>query len=299
MKYQIKIILSLIGLISPSLISCQEPPTNLTLAYGDSGESKGYYLNDPDHNYKLPGILEEVSGLTWLGNGQVGCVQDEDGVFYVYDLNKEEIVAKNKFGEPGDYEGVQMVEDVIYVVKSNGDLYHFEQEPGEVRVDRKKEKLPFKAKNDIEGLGYSTSQKKLLVALKGNSGLDGEDKKGKRVYLLDRKTFKVNKKAFLTIRLKDLQEKVKMEGKELKIKEFRPSAIAEHPITKDIYVVASAGKAVVVYSAQAEFKSIFLLDKKVHRQPEGICFAQDGTLYLSNEGGGEKGYILQFDYKKQ
>jgi uncharacterized protein YjiK len=39
------------------------------------------------------------------------------------------------------------------------------------------------------------------------------------------------------------------------------------------------------------------LDPKLLRQPEGICFSPEGTLFIASEGDGKKGYLLQFDAK--
>ena len=40
------------------------------------------------------------------------------------------------------------------------------------------------------------------------------------------------------------------------------------------------------------------LKKKIHEQPEGIVFAQDGTMYISNEGKEGKGKIYKFAYNE-
>jgi uncharacterized protein YjiK len=34
------------------------------------------------------------------------------------------------------------------------------------------------------------------------------------------------------------------------------------------------------------------------KQPEGICFAPEGDLYISSEGRGADGFILRFAYAK-
>ncbi len=43
-------------------------------------------------------------------------------------------------------------------------------------------------------------------------------------------------------------------------------------------------------------KSIILLDKNVHAQPEGITFDMSGNLYISNEG--KKGRAMLYKYSR-
>ena len=37
------------------------------------------------------------------------------------------------------------------------------------------------------------------------------------------------------------------------------------------------------------------LDPNEFRQPEGICFSPSGDMFISSEGQGGKGYILEFE----
>ena len=55
----------------------------------------------------------------------------------------------------------------------------------------------------------------------------------------------------------------------------------------------------MVISQEGQLLHIEKLRKEVHAQPEGLCFDQDGTLYIANEGKGAKGRILRFDYHQQ
>jgi hypothetical protein len=61
-----------------------------------------YDLNAPDQVYKLNSELEEISALTYLEDGKLACVQDEDGILYTFDAQEGEIVGKYKFGKHGD-----------------------------------------------------------------------------------------------------------------------------------------------------------------------------------------------------
>ena len=79
--------------------------------------------------------------------------------------------------------------------------------------------------------------------------------------------------------------------------DFSPSAIAIHPITGNIFLTSSVGKLLLVLSPNGQIMHIEKLSKKVHPQPEGLCFDPAGTLYISNEGKGEDGLIYRFNYK--
>ncbi len=79
---------------------------------------------------------------------------------------------------------------------------------------------------------------------------------------------------------------------------FQPSAIAIHPITGNLYILASVGKSLAVFSKQGKMLSLVRLNSKIHAQPEGICFSPDGTLYIVNEGKDGKGIILKFEQNR-
>ena len=82
-------------------------------------------------------------------------------------------------------------------------------------------------------------------------------------------------------------------------KKFAPSALAIHPVTHDIYVISSAGKQLLVLSADGNIKESHQLTSKQFKQPEGMAFAANGDLYISNEGKGGEGNILLFPYQKK
>lgn len=79
-----------------------------------------------------------------------------------------------------------------------------------------------------------------------------------------------------------------------KHKPFKPSGVAVHPKTKDIFVIGTVGKMMIILSPEGDIKDLIPLDPKLFRQPEGICFSPKGDLYISSEGKGKKGYILKF-----
>ncbi|MGF7216302.1 uncharacterized protein YjiK [Spirosoma lacussanchae] len=241
-----------------------------------------YDLQSPDDDVTLPKALEEISGLTYYKDGQLLCVQDEEAVVYVYDSRKKKVVKDFGFGGYGDFEGIEYVNGEVYVLESNGNLFRFK--PESTQIGRTKTDLP--AKTEVEGLGYDPKTKRLLLAVK-NGGSASSDK---AVYSFDL----LNRAVFKDMQLNDEQ----LNGAGIDPKTYKPSGIAVHPITGEWYILTSAGKRLVITNRQAKITYSESLDPKRFRQPEGICFAPNGDLFIASEGDGKKGYLMRFAYKK-
>ena len=125
---------------------------------------KGLYdLGSPDHRYTMPASLEEISGISWTGKGTLACIQDESGIIYCYNLEKEKVVSEIKFGKDGDYEDISIVKNTAYVLKSNGDIFRVKNfKKDEIKVKRYKTLLS--NKNDAEGMFYDSSENRWLIA---------------------------------------------------------------------------------------------------------------------------------------
>jgi len=260
-----------------------------------------YDLKKPSEKYLLPYVLEEISGLTYVKNGRVLAIDDETGKVFEYNLNTKEIIHSIKFHKPDDYEGIEYVNDTVYILRSDGDIFSFPYtEEKEVDADKIETKLS--GKNDTEGLGYNPETGNLLIACK-EKGEIGEDIKGKAraIYHYDIKREKVKKDPFSVISAKRLEKfwesKKDFDYETDRIK-FKPSGIAFNPIDKNFYIIASIGKLLVVVNANGEIVNTYPLYPGLLGQPEGICFNEQGDLFISSEGEGDRGYILKFPIKK-
>ncbi len=272
-----------------------------------------YNVNQPDQTWKLPDKLNEISGVSFIDKYRLACVQDEKGNIYIFNLFSGEIERKIDFEKDGDYEAIEIVKNDAWVLKSNGTLYKIKNYLNENEDDVEKYPTILTQKNDTEGLGYDANTNRLLLACKGHPFID--DKKGKNfkaLYFFDIETNLLDLDPFLLIDLdfiKDLKNynTVTKLGVELLANldhskgdlSFQPSALAIHPLTKNIYILASVGNLLVVYSPEKEIQTVIQLKSGVHPQPEGICFSPDGTLYISNEGKKKKGTISVFYPKTQ
>jgi hypothetical protein len=282
---------------------CQPPEITFT---------KGMYeLGRPDQRFSMPPSLKEISGISWIGKGMLACNEDENGTIYIYSLEEKVVIDSRKFGKDGDYEDIAVVSSTAYVLLSKGDIFRvkdFQQDDFKV----KRYKTDLSKKNDAEGLAYDSSESRLLIALKGSPAVDKEKPfKGYRaVYAFDLETKQLGKDPVYLVDLRRI-ESYRDQGNFTQFSSklarilgitdpygnFRPSGIAIHPLTDDIYIISSVGKLLVVLDREGLVLGVQALDPVLYKQPEGICFSPGGDLYISSEGRGGKGYILKFKPK--
>ncbi len=250
------------------------------------GNPLNYDLENPDQVYKLPEYLAEVSALTYYEEGQLAMLNDESGRMFIYDINEEDIVQRVRFKGSGDFEGIERIGDYIYAIESKGNLFKFQ-----VNMEGVVEKIetPFKKSNNVEGMGYDPFQKRILFGLKDSGDVGNFSVKGRGIYCLNLETNEFEAKPIYTILKDDLERVV---GKDFR---FKPSGLAVHPRTGELYVLSANDRAIIVFNADGTPKNLTRLKRKNYPQPEGIAFFPDGTLFISNEVEDEGGTILRFN----
>jgi DNA-binding beta-propeller fold protein YncE len=267
-----------------------------------------YRLSEPAESRALPNSLVEISGLGFVDDGRLACIQDEKGIIYVYNLNSGKIELDRNFAEDGDYEGIEIVADDAWVLKSNGTLYKVSGYLKGPNPETTEFPTALSGRNDTEGLAYDPVRGNLLIACKGVPFFKVEETSNlKAVYSFNPSTGQLTGKPFLLIDPdsvvhyrhpgsdgppgKNIQD-LSSQGEEQE--PFMPSGIAVHPLTGDIYILGSVGKLLLVYSAEGEMLAMISLNRKLFPKPEGICFSPDGKLYISSEGKGQHGKIMLF-----
>src|SRR3954465_9801781 len=83
---------------------------------------RDYDLNNPQV-YKLPKVLNEISGISFLNGNEntVYAEQDEEGKLFYFRLGSNDI-KETKFGRKGDYEDMQLCNGYIVMLRSDGAL---------------------------------------------------------------------------------------------------------------------------------------------------------------------------------
>jgi hypothetical protein len=259
-----------------------------------------YALDSPTRVDTLPRVLEEASGLTDVSTTEVAIVQDELGVFFVYDLKTRRITKRVPFGPPGDYEGLTRLGDFMFVLESSGSLVTVRDWRGDPQVDRRSLDLPT---SDNEGLGYDPFTRRLLVAPKSRWQSDKATKHLRAIFAFDPESRKLDASPALVIDVnrlieyanahdRALPEKVR-KGKQRVALRFMPASIAVHPETREIYVLSAIDHVLAAFDRAGNVTGYAILDAERYRQPEGMTFLADKTLVIANEAAGKSPELIQ------
>lgn len=270
-----------------------------------------YDLNKPSEVLKLPGRLKEISGITFWNISKMACVQDEKGIIYLYDIRKDKIKKELSFGDDKDYEGITNVHDTLYVLCSNGDIFEVEQ-PGLDSQLTTTYKTFLNKHNNCEGLCFDESNQRLLIACKGRPAKGTAAKSMKAIYSFSLQTKTLDPSPVYEVDpdtvmnwLHEEEEKYSSwtdvftsSTHDEKDGLFEPSELAIHPVTRELYLLSSVGKKLVVLNTDGSIKCVVRLDPHMYKQPEGITFSPEGDMYISDEGKEGKANILHFAYQQ-
>lgn len=273
-----------------------------------------YDLKKPDAIFKLPDKLDEISGIAWLGKDQLACIEDENAIIYIYNLKKSKIISEIHFGKEGDYEDITVVGTNAYVLRSDGTVFEVENFRLPTRKTRKfNTKLSLR--NNAEGLAYDKENNALFLACKESPSIDKEYLyPGLRaIYTFDLKTNSLKEKPAILIDPSKIEKNWSNPEKNkgyisefftevanrLKLSDrnsFYPSALAFHPQNPEyIYIISSVGRTLIIINRQGEILDNTKLSKTLFTQAEGICFSDEGDLYISNEGKNGNATIIKFN----
>ena len=229
--------------------------------------------------------LLEVSGIAYLGNDTMAAINDEKGELFLLNLRTNKSL-KYKFKGKDDYEELVKTDSLYYVLESDGDLLEITPPP-HVQATSYDFPLPDK-KTEFESMVWYKKQNRLVLISKDQRGRNA----GIYAYTFDLSTKRFDTTPLFHIPLKDVLYKLQNDGAQCK-----PSAAALHPVTNKLFIVASVGKVLLVCTPEGRVEKIYKLNPAQFPQPEGISFAENGDMYISNEGLDGKATILKFPYR--
>jgi len=187
--------------------------------------------------WELPSRLREISGMAWLEDTKLAAVQDEDGIIFIYDLIKRKVVEEIHFGASGDYEGLAINGTTAYVLRSDGvilEITHFKGDS----LKTKTYTTPFSVENNMETLFFDAVNNQLLISPK-DSDLQHKGQKGIYAFNLAKKEFNTEPIFSLAMNDEVLSPFVEKDSE----KTFRPSDLAIHPVSGEIYILEGGYRA--------------------------------------------------------
>ena len=225
------------------------------------------------------------------------CVQDEKGIVFIYDIHKDKLKQSIDFAGDKDYEAIANVNDTIYVLRSNGDIYEIDNlESSEVSSITHH---TFLSKvNNSEGMCFDSKHYRLLIACKGKPEKGSAKKYQKVVYSFDLSTKTMSEEPVLVIdptsiiEMADQSASNSFFGESKNVDQFDPAEIAIDPKTGNYFVLSAVGKRLAVFSENGMLLCSVNLNPDIYKQPEGLAFNSEGDLVISDEGKNSKGNLV-------
>jgi len=252
------------------------------------GNTEGYDFDHPKV-VEMPTVLNEISGLWFYPkDNSLFAIEDEDGFLYKIFPAKPNNIQRWRFHGHGDFEDVCMVNGLFYILRSDGTIFVTSIPSGDA-VQSTKYEMP-ESGNEFESIYYDDSLKLMIMVCK-----ECKDDKKKEVstWAFNPATnqftagpYQINAIRVAAIATYDSR--------------FKPSAATINPFTGQIWLLSSVNKLIVVASRDGSVIQAYPLDPGIYKQPEGIAFGSDRTLYISNESAGKgSANILVMPYRPQ
>jgi DNA-binding beta-propeller fold protein YncE len=241
---------------------------------------------------KLGKELKEISGIAYDElNNMLFAQNDEQGRLFRFSFepNKQSSLEHITFGSKNDYEDVLKTDSSIFILNSQGSLIEM---PFTANLF---DSLPAvssyinHAKGEFESFYYDKTVNALVTICKSCAH---EKNRMRTAYKFDIATGQFAEAPFYTIDITTIKKLLKDENAE-----FFPSAAAVHPLQNKLYIISSIGKLLVIADIKGKIEKIFRIDPILFPQPEGMAFAANGDLYISNEGVEGSATISKFEYK--
>lgn len=270
-------------------------------------ENGWFNFKKPDFILNLPFELREISGLTDQSNNEIACVQDENGILFIYNLENDSIIQQYNFAKDGDYEGLTRVDSTYYILRSDATLIELNAPWDSTSFSETKLAIPTL---DNEGLCFDQRDNRLLIAPKSKLGKGPDLKDNRAIYAIDLTTKKLNETPLFIINVSEIeafanvnnlmlpQRLQKNSNDSISALKFMPSSIAVHPKTDEIYIISAVDRTMAVFDKSGKIMSYVKLDDKLFNKPEGITFLENGDLIITNEGEFGVPTLLKFSWQK-
>jgi uncharacterized protein YjiK len=243
----------------------------------------------PVAKWIMPEYLKEISGLALTADGRLLAHDDELSRIYEVDPRRGVVVKSFMFGHGlrGDFEGITVAGQDIWVIKSNGKLYRFREGENGAKVPFATFDTRLGKECEFEGVAYDSDSSWLVLPCKNARGKGFDDE-----LVIYRWKIGTADSAGITKIMIPLSEAV---GNN-KWKRFRASDITIDPVTRDYVMISSLESGMIIMKPDGEIISSRPLPGK-HHQAEGIAITKDRILMISDEASSKPPAITLYRWR--
>jgi uncharacterized protein YjiK len=235
----------------------------------------------------LPHALQEISGLALTTDGRLLAHGDEIGVVWEIDYRRGVLIKQFSLGKgvKGDFEGITVANDEVFLFTSTGKLYEFHEGGDGAHVEYTVHDTELKHECEFEGVAFDPAINALLLACKHVLSTEFRD-----AVVIYRWSLKGDSTRLSPI-VVPIARIVGANG----WKHVHPSDIAVDPMTGNYVLVASQEQALIAITPSGALVFARPL-AAMHHQAEGVAITRDGMLIVSDEGAERPAMITLYKW---
>ncbi len=237
----------------------------------------------------MPKELREISGLALLPNGQLLAHGDEQGIVVVLDPRTGLIAGRFqlKGGVQGDFEGITVVGNDIWMMQSNGRLFQFRQGANKAQVPFVMHDTKLGKECEFEGIAYEADSSRFVMACKRVTRKGAKDQ-----FILYRIPVSGGVLGDASPMVVPVEDVIGSNN----WKNFNASDITIDPTTGNYVIISAQEKAIVVMTPAGEIVRSTALPGK-HPQAEGVAITPDNVLIVSDEATNAAAVITLYRWR--
>lgn len=238
----------------------------------------GYNLNEPKRS-DLGKALNEISGIFYsVEDSSLLAIADSKEKIFQINLKTQKLqdYTGKIIPSNSDLEDLVKIDTSVFLLMSKGMLVEVPQGAKD-STGIKQYDIGLSGSNDFETVYYDPSANSLVLLCKTCAHEKGSGVR--TAFRFDLRTRTFEKNAFFTISRGQVKNLLKNADAK-----FEPSAAAIHPVSKRLFILSSAGQLLVITDTRGQVIEAYTLNPDLYPQAEGIAFAPNGDMYISNEG---------------